>query len=132
MEITFPEIELYKGWGKPLRTESNVEGLELVEGHLPPELQGTWYRGGADRQYPPMTGDDIFIDGEGMVHMVRFEDGHVTYRSRWVETPPASSCRRNIAAASSDFIATAILPIRWQRGPVPARPIRPCSITRAN
>lgn len=87
MEITFPEIELYKGWGKPLRTESNVEGLELVEGHLPPELQGTWYRGGADRQYPPMTGDDIFIDGEGMVHMVRFEDGHVTYRSRWVETP---------------------------------------------
>ena len=87
MEITFPEIELYKGWGKPLRSESTVEGLELVEGHLPPELQGTWYRGGADRQYPPMTGDDIFIDGEGMVHMLRFDNGHVSYKSRWVHTP---------------------------------------------
>jgi carotenoid cleavage dioxygenase len=87
MEITFPDIDLYKGWGKPLRTESDVVGLELVEGHLPSELQGTWYRGGADRQYPPMNGEDIFIDGEGMVHMIRFEDGHVTYRSRWVHTP---------------------------------------------
>ncbi len=54
MEITFPEIELYQGWGKPLRSESTVEGLELVEGHLPAGLQGSWYRGGADRQYPPM------------------------------------------------------------------------------
>lgn len=87
MEITFPDIDLYKGWGHPMRTESNVEGLELVEGHLPPELQGTWYRGGADRQYPPMDGEDIFIDGEGMAHMIRFDDGHVTYRSRWVHTP---------------------------------------------
>lgn len=87
MEITFPHIPLYQGWGKPLRTESHVEGLELVQGHLPPELQGTWYRGGADRQYPPMDGEDIFIDGEGMAHMIRFEDGHVSYRSRWVKTP---------------------------------------------
>ncbi|WP_054530894.1 carotenoid oxygenase family protein [Erythrobacter sp. SG61-1L] len=87
MEITFPDIPLYKGWGKPLRSESHVEGLEIVEGHLPAELRGTWYRCGADRQYPPMNGEDIFIDGEGMAHMVRFEDGHVSYRSRWIETP---------------------------------------------
>lgn len=87
MEITFPDIPLYRGWGKPLRVESDVEGLELIEGALPAGLQGTWYRGGADRQYPPMNGEDIFIDGEGMVHMIRFEDGHVTYRSRWVHTP---------------------------------------------
>jgi carotenoid cleavage dioxygenase-like enzyme len=87
MEVTFPDIDLYKGWGHPMRSESDVEGLELVEGHLPEGLQGTWYRGGADRQYPPMDGEDVFIDGEGMVHMIRFDDGHVTYRSRWVHTP---------------------------------------------
>ncbi|WP_129790466.1 carotenoid oxygenase family protein [Sphingosinicella sp. CPCC 101087] len=86
MEIVFPKIPLYEGWGKPLRTESNVEGLELVEGHVPEGLNGTWYRAGPDRQFAPKDGDDIFIDGEGMAHMLRFDRGHVTYRSRWVRT----------------------------------------------
>ena len=31
-----------------------------------------------------MTKDDVFIDGEGMVHRFHFEDGQVDYRSRWV------------------------------------------------
>ncbi|MEY4760929.1 MAG: hypothetical protein RLZZ200_785 [Pseudomonadota bacterium] len=86
MEIVFPDIPLYQGWGKPLRVESHVEGLELVEGHLPVGLRGTWYRAGPDRQYPSMLPDDVFIDGEGMAHMFRFEDGHVSYRSRWVRS----------------------------------------------
>ena len=33
-----------------------------------------------------MGGDDIFIDGEGMVVMFRFENGHVDYKSRYVRT----------------------------------------------
>ena len=86
MEIVFPNIPLYEGWGKPLRTESHVEGLELVAGHVPEGLNGTWYRAGADRQYPPLGGEDVFIDGEGMAHMFRFDNGHVSYRSRWVRT----------------------------------------------
>jgi Lignostilbene-alpha,beta-dioxygenase and related enzymes len=86
MGVTFPDIPLYRGWGAPVRTESTLRDLELVQGSVPRELNGTLYRCGPDRQYPPMTGDDIFIDGEGMVHMFRFEDGHVDYRSRWVRT----------------------------------------------
>ena len=86
MEILFPEIPLYQGWGKPLRVESHIEGLELVAGHVPAGLQGTWYRAGPDRQYPPMRPEDVFIDGEGMAHLFRFDDGHVTYRSRWVRS----------------------------------------------
>lgn len=84
MEIVFPNIPLYEGWGKPLRTESTVEGLELVEGKVPEGIQGTWYRAGPDRQYPSRLDEDVFIDGEGMAHMFRFDNGHVTYRSRWV------------------------------------------------
>ncbi|WP_126173549.1 carotenoid oxygenase family protein [Altericroceibacterium xinjiangense] len=87
MEVTFPQIALYEGWGKPMRSECTVEGLELIEGKVPEELNGTWYRAGADRQYPPMNGEDIFIDGEGMMFQFRFEDGHVSYRNRWVRTP---------------------------------------------
>lgn len=87
MEVIFPDIDAYRGWAHPSRTESTIEGLELVEGHLPAGLNGTWYRCGADRQYPPMDGEDIFIDGEGMMFMIRFDDGHVSFRNRWVHTP---------------------------------------------
>ena len=84
MEIRFPGIPLYEGWGEPLRVESTISGLETISGTVPESLNGTWYRAGPDRQYPPMNGDDIFIDGEGMAHMFRFDRGHVEYRSRWV------------------------------------------------
>jgi len=84
MEIRFPGIPLYEGWGEPLRVESTISGLEIISGSVPESLNGTWYRAGPDRQYPPMNGDDIFIDGEGMAHLFRFDRGHVEYRSRWV------------------------------------------------
>ena len=84
--VRFPDIPLYQGWGKPLRVESDVVDIECVEGEVPAELNGVLFRCGPDRQYPPMTGDDIFIDGEGMAHMFRFEGGHVDYKSRWVHT----------------------------------------------
>jgi carotenoid cleavage dioxygenase len=84
MSVTFPEIPLYKGWGTPLRVESDIKGLELIQGKLPAELNGALFRCGPDRQYPSMYKDDIFIDGEGMVHGFYFKDGFVDYKSRWV------------------------------------------------
>ncbi len=84
MAVEFPDIPLYRGWGTPLRLESDVCDLPLVAGEVPRDLAGALYRCGPDRQYPPLFKDDIFIDGEGMVHMFRFDDGHVDYRSRWV------------------------------------------------
>jgi carotenoid cleavage dioxygenase len=84
--IRFPDIALYKGWGEPLRTESTIDALEVIQGKLPEGLRGTLYRNGADRQYPSGRTDDIFIDGEGMFHMFRFKDGQVDYKSRWVQT----------------------------------------------
>ncbi len=84
--IRFSENALFKGWGEPMRTESTIEGLEIIQGAIPEGLEGTLYRNGADWQYPSGRNDDIFIDGEGMYHMFRFEDGQVSYRSRWVTT----------------------------------------------
>lgn len=84
--LRFPENDLFKGWGEPMRTEVTIEGLEIIQGAIPPGLEGTLYRNGADWQYPSKRTDDIFIDGEGMMHMFRFEDGQVSYRSRWVHT----------------------------------------------
>ncbi len=84
--VRFPDIPLYQGWGAPQRSETDVRDLEVVSGAIPPELNGVLLRCGPDRQYPPSTGEDVFIDGEGMVHMFRFENGHADYRSRWVHT----------------------------------------------
>ncbi len=84
MDVKFADIPLYRGFGAPQRIESDLRDVEVVQGSVPRELNGTLYRCGPDRQYPPMFEDDIFIDGEGMVTMFRFEDGHVDFRSRWV------------------------------------------------
>jgi carotenoid cleavage dioxygenase len=84
--IRFPDNPLFKGWGEPMRTESTIDGLEIVQGAIPEGLEGTLYRNGADWQYPSKRTDDIFIDGEGMFHMFRFEQGQVSYKSRWVRT----------------------------------------------
>jgi carotenoid cleavage dioxygenase len=86
MEIQFPDLPLYAGWGKPLRAESDVQAMELVAGSVPTGLSGRWYRAGPDRQYPPMSGEDVFIDGEGMAHLFHFDQGQVSYRSRWVRS----------------------------------------------
>jgi len=84
--IRFPDHELYRGWGEPMRTECEIRGLELTQGEIPSGLEGALYKVGADRQYPSGRDDDIFIDGEGMIHMFRFKDNHVDYVSRWVHT----------------------------------------------
>lgn len=86
MDVVFPDIPLYRGWGAPVRLEADARGLEVIHGSVPRDLNGAWYRCGPDRQYPPMTKEDVFIDGEGMVHMFRFDDGYVDYRCRWVRT----------------------------------------------
>src|SRR6185312_13617000 len=84
--VRFPDIELYRGWGAPMRTECEIHGLELAQGAIPATLAGALYKAGPDRQYPSGRSDDIFIDGEGMIHMFRFKDNQVDYLSRWVRT----------------------------------------------
>jgi carotenoid cleavage dioxygenase len=69
-----------------MRTECEIRGLELTQGQIPAGLEGALYKVGADRQFPSGRTDDIFIDGEGMIHMFRFKDNQVDYVSRWVHT----------------------------------------------
>ena len=84
--VRFPEIELYQGWGDPMRTECEVRGVELTQGEIPAGFEGALYKVGPDRQYPSGRTDDIFIDGEGMIHLFRFRDNQLDYLSRWVHT----------------------------------------------
>ena len=84
-----PEVILpYDSYGHqkrmPMRFEADVFECE-VEGEIPPELAGAYYRSGGDRQYPSLE-EDIILNGDGLASMFRFENGHVSFRSRYVQT----------------------------------------------
>src|SRR5690606_13124286 len=82
---SFPESMDFKGHNEPVRIECDIYDL-VVEGRIPDEIDGVWYRSVPDPQYPPMLGDDIFISGDGMVSSFRFENGHVDFSMRYVMT----------------------------------------------
>jgi len=81
----FPPTATFTGFNEPRRIEAEVFDLE-VEGTLPLEIDGTFYRCGPDPCFPPRLADDININGDGMVMMFRFSGGHVDMRSRYVRT----------------------------------------------
>lgn len=75
-------------YGKKLptvRVEADVYDCEL-EGVVPPELNGTLYRLGPDTLYPVLGDDDNVINGDGLMMKFRIENGHVDFKSRYVQT----------------------------------------------
>jgi carotenoid cleavage dioxygenase-like enzyme len=67
------------------RVECDIGNL-VVEGTLPEEFPGSWYRSVSDPQFPPLSGDDIYLSGDGMVSLFRFDRGRVSLRKRYVRT----------------------------------------------
>jgi len=68
----------------PVVHEAAHDRLE-VEGELPRDLFGAYFRNGPNARYGPLNRYHWF-DGDGMVHGIWFEDGVARYRNRWVET----------------------------------------------
>ncbi|MBX3486083.1 carotenoid oxygenase family protein [Phenylobacterium sp.] len=68
----------------PLRQEFDCPDL-AIEGALPPELLGTYYRVGPNPQFAPRPPYNPLM-GDGMVHAFRIAHGRVGYRNRWVRT----------------------------------------------
>ncbi len=85
MQNQFPSTPAFTGFNEPRRIEADVFDLE-VEGTLPADLDGSFYRCGPDPRFAPRLGDDININGDGLVTMFRFAGGHVDFRSRYVRT----------------------------------------------
>ena len=89
-QVDFPEDPRTFGGGGSAAGAVNRAEIDLydceVEGELPSDLDGVFYRVGPDPQYPkdPKYASDIVFDGEGHVSMFRIKDGHVDYRTRYV------------------------------------------------
>ena len=80
----FAKQPFQSGFGAPFRMEVDLKDCE-VDGRVPTDLRGSFYRIGPDFQYPPRM-PNIPFDGEGHLGVFRFANGHVDYRSRFVRT----------------------------------------------
>ncbi len=67
-------------------TVHEVHATELeVEGELPKELCGAYFRNGPNSAHPP-TNRYHWFDGDGMVHGIWFDNGRAQYRNRTIQT----------------------------------------------
>ena len=85
MTELYPDHPNLRGNYAPLRMECNIQDL-IIEGEVPKELFGSYYRNGPDPQFPPMGGDYHWFAGDGMVHAFHFENGKISYLNRWAQT----------------------------------------------
>ena len=83
--VKFPDLPMFAGVNAPSRIEADLGALE-VEGVVPAEIDGAFYRVAADHQFPPRFANDVPFNADGMVSMFRFRDGNVSLRSRYVQT----------------------------------------------
>jgi carotenoid cleavage dioxygenase len=85
--IRFPHND-FKSFEAPFRAEMDIRGLEVVQGKVPEHLDGGFYRLIGDRQWPSFVKNDIFmLNEDGMATCLRFHNGRVDFRSRYVRTP---------------------------------------------
>ena len=74
------------GFNSPTRFEADVYDCE-VEGEIPQDLRGTFYRLQCDFAYPPPLNEwRTGFNGDGHVSMFRFANGSVDYKGRYVKT----------------------------------------------
>jgi len=84
MAKTYPRHPNLIGGFAPLRMECDAPDL-VVDGEVPRELDGTFYRNGPNPQFAP-RGSYHWFGGDGMLHAFAIRDGRVAYRNRWLRT----------------------------------------------
>jgi len=90
---SFPELPYLSGNFAPLLAECDAADI-VIEGEMPHDLSGALYRTGPNPMFPPLGKSHHWFLGEGMVHGLFIEDGHVRYRNRWVRTAQFNEQRK--------------------------------------
>ena len=85
MSLPFPDHPYLTGHHAPNRFEADAPDL-LVEGEIPRDLAGVFYRNGPEPLHPTRGDEYHWFDGDGMIYAFFIEDGRVDMRNRWVRT----------------------------------------------
>jgi carotenoid cleavage dioxygenase len=80
----WPDNAFLQGYYEPLTAECTAPDL-VIEGEIPADLNGTFYRNGPNPQLPPKN-EYHFFTGDGMVHAFTFNNGRVSHMNRWART----------------------------------------------
>ncbi len=142
----FPDIPMFRGVNAPSRIEVDIADLE-VEGRLPEDLDGAFYRVAPDHQYPPRFLDDVPFNADGSVSTFRFKGGRVSLTHRYVRTerfkaeraagralfgkyrnpftddPSVQGMNRNLANTNPVVFAGKLLALREDSPPVAMDPL---------
>ncbi|AAP99358.1 MULTISPECIES: carotenoid oxygenase family protein [Prochlorococcus] len=90
-----PEIERYSGqfdqtdWSSAycnVEKECTNIKLKLISGQVPPRLKGSFYRNGPGKLERNGQWVHHPFDGDGMITLMRFNNGEVTFSNRFVKT----------------------------------------------
>ncbi|KAJ9198734.1 hypothetical protein DTO021D3_5692 [Paecilomyces variotii] len=84
-QVQFPNTAVFTGFARPSRIEGDIFDLE-IEGSIPKEISGTFYRVQPDHRFPPTYEEDIHFSGDGNVTAIRIENGHADFKQRYVQT----------------------------------------------
>lgn len=82
----FPTAPEYSGLNAPIGQEYELRDL-AVEGRIPPDIEGSFFRAVPDPAFPPYMEDGgAVLSGDGMISAVRFTGGKVHFAIRYVQT----------------------------------------------
>src|SRR5438876_372877 len=82
----FPNAPEYTGLNSPIGEEYELESL-TVEGRIPVEVEGTFFRAVPDPAFAPFMEDGgAVLSGDGMVSAVRIAGGKASFAIRYVQT----------------------------------------------
>ena len=81
----YPQSIHFIGTNTPRRVEMSLRNL-AVEGTIPADVEGAFFRAVPDNAHAPMFEDDIALNHDGMIARFNFERGAVDFDIRYVET----------------------------------------------
>lgn len=74
------------GWMGPSGVECDAPDL-IIDGELPADLEGVYFRNGPDPLHPPRDGEQYhWFHGDGMLQRFEFSGGRLSWSNRWVRT----------------------------------------------
>lgn len=77
----------------PVKKETQAAPLTVSYDKIPEQLDGTYLRNGLNPLFEPLT-FTYPLDGDGMIHAVRLQNGKASYRNRFVQTSALALERR--------------------------------------
>src|SRR5690606_312149 len=81
----FPQTIHFIGSNTPRRVELSARNLD-VEGEIPAEIDGAFFRAVPDNAHAPMFDDDIALNHDGMIARFNVEKGAVDFDIKYVHT----------------------------------------------